>query len=135
MDKKKLGLWAPILVLAAALVMLAVSTGGVEAARGGKGGGKPSTSTATISVSPNPAPVGITHLTVSGGGFKSGEGLSVGLPGTIPSYSIVTDSSGSFSFTYTRYGSEPFSAGSYTFQAMRWKNGWMPGPTTILVVQ
>jgi hypothetical protein len=33
MEKKKLGFWAPIVVLAAALLMLAVSTGGVDAAK------------------------------------------------------------------------------------------------------
>lgn len=38
MGKNRVGLWAPILVIAAALLMLAVSTG-VDAAKGGNGGG------------------------------------------------------------------------------------------------
>lgn len=77
MIRKKLGLWAPILVLAAALVMFAVSTGEVDAARGGKpggGGGKPgggTTPTVTLTVSPDPVPA-YSYATVTGTGFTPG---------------------------------------------------------------
>ena len=124
----------------AALTVLALSSvtdNPAEAARAaGKGGGKPGGTSATMSVSPNPAPVGITAVTVSGTGFKAGEGLNVGLPGIVPSYSIVTDSNGAFSFVYTMAGSQPFTAGEYTFQALRWKNGWtILGATATLIVR
>ena len=72
---KKLGFWAPTLVLAAALVLLAVGTGSVDAARGGKGHGKPGSgttpTTVTMTVSPDPVPAG-TSATVTGTGFTPG---------------------------------------------------------------
>jgi hypothetical protein len=103
MDKKRLGLWAPILVLAAALAMLAVSTGEVDAAPGkGKGGGKPGGgSTATLTVTPNQVPLGATSINISGSGLGSNQGLQVGVQGGIPTYYVVTDGNGSFSLTYT----------------------------------
>lgn len=136
MEKKKLGLWAPVLVIAAALLMLAISADAVDAARpAGKGHGKPG-SAATLTVSPNPAPVGTTEVTVTGSGFKSGEGLLVGIPGVIPGYGVTTDSSGNFSFTYTKSGGEPFSAGSYPFEAWGWKgNSRILRASTTLIVQ
>jgi len=128
------------LVVAIGLMGSALAGGSALAAKGGDGaraGGKPGGgSTATLTVSPNPAPVGITAVIVSGTGFKPGEGLSVGLPGIVPSYSIVTDSNGNFSFVYTMAGNQPFTAGQYTFQALRWKNGWtILGATTTLTVR
>ena len=124
----------------AALTVLALSGATdtpAEAARGGgKGGGKPSTSSATMSVSPNPAPVGITAVTVSGAGFKAGEGLLVGIPGVFPGYGITADSSGNFTFTYSKSGDAPFSAGTYPFEAWGWKgSSRILRASTALVVQ
>jgi hypothetical protein len=98
MDKKRLGLWAPMFVLAAALVMLAVSTGEVEAGGRGKGGGKPgggTTSAATLTV---PATVvAYEYFTVSGAGFSPG--ATVGVTVTNDWLDVVTaDGSGAFSY-------------------------------------
>jgi hypothetical protein len=67
--------------------MLAVSTGTVDAARGGKGGGGGSNGgnttapTVTMSVSPNPVPAWGTVYTVSGTGFSPGSGVNFVLNG------------------------------------------------------
>jgi len=127
MDRKKLGLWAPIFVLAAALVMLAVSTGDVDAARGGKpggghGGGKPSggAPTATLTVAPNPVPVGSTSMVVTGSGFGANQELGTQVFGVCCFVSVWTDSTGAFSYTYQSsflFGSP----GSYRFDV--WSGG------------
>jgi len=128
-----------VVALAAVLISAVVAVD-AEAARGGSGGGgkggRGGGSTGTMTASPNPAPVGITAVTLSGSGFSPGEGLSVGLPGVIPSYSIVTDASGNFSFTYSKAGNAPFSAGQYPFEAHRWQSGgWVFATSVTLVVQ
>jgi len=126
MDKKRLGLWAPILVLAAALVMLAVSTGAVDAARGGKGGGKPGGSNGvTLTASPNPLPAG-TVVTFNGSGFRGGETLLVGVLGYVPWADVTTDGSGAFSHAFTRT-TDPtvFPPGTYYVQAKRSTNQGM----------
>jgi len=108
MDKKRLGLWAPMVVLAAALVMLAVSTGGVDAARGGTGGckGGPkrcgTTTTAVVSVSPNPVPLGSQSVDIHGAGFAANEYLVVTLPGVCCDKGVTTDASGAFVVTFYR---------------------------------
>lgn len=133
MDKKRLGLWAPILVVAAALVMLAVSTGTVDAARGGKGGGKPGggTTTATLTVSPNPAPAGTTAVTVTGSGFKPGEVVWTGVVGLIW-HTPTADSSGSISFVEN----QPFTAGTYRVEAYTQRNNgtWVATASTSFTV-
>ncbi len=96
MDRKKLGFWAPIAVVAAALLMLAVSTGSVDAAKGGnaaagKGGGKPSPApTVTMAVSPNP-PTGGQAFIVSGTGFTPGAAVNFSL-GSSATYAMADQS-------------------------------------------
>jgi hypothetical protein len=122
MDRKKLGLWAPIFVLAAALVMLAVSTGDVDAARGGKpggggGGGKPGGgSTATLTVTPNQVPLGAASVTISGSGFASNQGLVINTS-MFPQPWITTGESGSFSIVYSPSGTF-WAAGTAYVQAL-----------------
>ena len=104
MDKKKLGLWAPILVLAAALVMLAVSTDSVDAARG-KGGGKPSRDsvcTTCLTVNPNPVPVNTQSIVITGNGLAANQQLAVQLFSVCCFVPVNTDSTGHFSLTYNR---------------------------------
>lgn len=87
MERKKLGLCAPVLVIAAALLVLAVSADAVEAARGGKGGGKGGGSTdaptVAMSVSPNPVPAWGAVYTISGTGFSPGAGVNFVLDGVV----------------------------------------------------
>ena len=120
MDRKKLGLWAPIFVLAAALVMLAVSTGDVDAARGGKpggggGGGKPGGSTnAVLTVAPNPVPVGSMVIQISGTGFPANQQISVGVFGVCCNIPASVDSAGNFSVPFYRSFDWP---STYTVEA------------------
>jgi len=120
MDKKKLGLWAPILVLAAALVMLAVSSDAVDAARGGKpggghGGGKPGGSTnAALTVAPNPVPVGSQVIQISGTGFPANQQISVGVFGVCCNIPATVDSAGNFSVPFYRNFDWP---SAYTVEA------------------
>jgi hypothetical protein len=104
MDKKKLGLWAPVVVLAAALVMLALGTGEVEAGGRGKGGGKPpkGCTTCVLTVSPNPVPVGSTSIMIGGTGFPANQQVSVGVFGVCCNVPATTDASGTFSVTFVR---------------------------------
>ena len=87
MEKRRLHLWVPVLVIAAALLMLAVSTGTVDAAKGGKGGGgggsggSTTAPTVAMSVSPNPVPAWGTVYTISGTGFSPGAGVNFVLNG------------------------------------------------------
>jgi hypothetical protein len=106
MNRKTLGSWAPILVVAAALVMLAVGTDAADAARGGKGGGKPGggggTTTATCQVTPNPAGRW-SAVTISGAGFSANAGLGLTVrseSGNVAMTFATADSTGRFSTTY-----------------------------------
>jgi len=129
MDRKRLGFWAPIVVLAAALLMLAVSTDAVEAARGGgKGGGKPSRSSATLSVSPNPVPLLSTSVTISGSGFAANQPYSVQLVGICCFKGVITDANGAFSLVYDH---EFYYPGTYTAEA--WNSGGKVAATTFTV--
>lgn len=84
MEKKSLGLWIPLLVVVAAVLVLAASADAVQAARGGNGGGKgggkgggtTEAPTVTMSVSPNPVPAWGTVYTISGTGFSPGAGVN-----------------------------------------------------------
>lgn len=126
MEKKKLGLWVPVLVIAAALLMLAVSADAVDAARGGakggcKGGPKNcggETSNAVVMVTPNPVPLGSQSVIISGTGFRANEYLVVTVPGACCDVGATTDGSGAFSVTFYRnfdwpstYGVEVLRAG------------------------
>jgi hypothetical protein len=126
MDKKRLGLWAPILVLAAALVMLAVSTDAADAARGGNGG-----SSYTVSVSPNPAPYGTSAFVISGSGFKANSVVSVNVSGMLCCGMSYTDSSGSFSYTWNRM----LMPDTYSVFVARLRgNSWVPAAMTTFTV-
>jgi hypothetical protein len=120
-EKRSLGFWAPILVLAAALVMLAVSTDAVDAARGGKGGGKSGggSSAATLTVSPNPVPLG-TNITISGSGFKAYQDVLINTS-HLPSPQVTADGNGSFSFVYDyRYGPGNAGVQAYVMSRSSW---------------
>src|SRR5574341_2161029 len=115
MNSKRPGFFAPILVIAAALLMLAISTDAVEAARGGKGGGGGGSTTAptvTMSVSPNPVPAWGTVYTISGTGFTPGAGVNFVLNGVATF--TTADSSGYaksiwktwYTCTYTAYSKQ-----------------------------
>lgn len=128
MDKKKLGLWAPILVLAAALVMLAVSTDAVDAAKG-KGGGKPAPApTVTMTVSPTSPTAGQT-FTVSGTGFDPGAPVNFVL-GSMAVYTMANQSGYAASpWTIALPGSPTISAKQLT------SRGWVQvGSITFTVV-
>ena len=111
MEKKKLGIWVPVLVIAAALLMLAVSTGAVEAARGGNGGsgtckGGPkhcgTTSTATLSVSPNPVPLGSQSVDIHGTGFPPNQTFGVRVYAVCCAMFAYSDATGAFTVTFYR---------------------------------
>ena len=114
MNNKRPGFFVPILVIAAALLMLAISTDAVEAARGGKGGGGGSGSTTaptvTMSVSPNPVPAWGTVYTISGTGFSPGSGVNFVLNGVATF--TTADSSG-----YARSIWRSWYPGTYTAYA------------------
>jgi hypothetical protein len=107
MDKKKLGFWAPILVLAAALIMLAVGTDAVDAAKGGKGGGKPGgggtpPATGTCQVTPDPA-ARWSAVTISGAGFPAGAVLGLTIrseSGNVAMTFATADATGRLSTKY-----------------------------------
>ena len=99
METRRFGLWAPVLVLAAAIVLLALSAGSVDAARGGGKGGKPSGCTPTaavVVVSPNPVPLGSTSFEFSGTGFCANQYVLLDVPGKCCIQSTTTDGNGAF---------------------------------------
>ena len=109
MEKKRLGIWSPILVLAAALVMLAVGTGAVDAAPGGgkgggrHGGGGTPPATGTCAVTPNPA-ARWTAVTISGSGFPAGASLGLTIrseSGNVAMTFATADATGRFSTRYS----------------------------------
>ena len=116
MDKKRLGLWAPIVVLAAALLMLAVGTNAAEAVPpAGKGGGKPGGSTnAVLTVTPNPVPLGSTVIQISGTRFPANKQISVGVFGVCCNIPATTSSTGTFSVPFYRNFDWP---STYTVEA------------------
>ncbi len=116
MEKKSLSLWAPILVIAAALLMLAVGADTVDAARGGvkgpgngggvchgkkcDGGGE--TGTAVLTVTPNPVPLGSQSIDISGAGFAPNQEFGVFVFGVCCGMVATSDSNGNFTVTFYR---------------------------------
>ncbi len=125
MDRKKLGFWVPILVLAAALLMLAVSTGTVDAARGGvqgaggKGGGGGSTSGGQMTCFGTPNVDGTTLATAVGSGFSAGKTYLVGVVGYFSAQGMTADSGGSFTYNYSHF----MPPGTYKITAAAQKGG------------
>lgn len=96
---RSLGLLAAL--LAGTLLFTALAGTDVDAARGGKGGGrggKGSTTTAQLWVTPNPVPYG-TDITINGSGFKAGETVLLNTS-HLPTPQTTADASGNFSFVY-----------------------------------
>lgn len=111
MIRKKLGLWAPILVLASAITVFALTTGDVEAGGRGKGGGKPAPApTATLTVSPNPVPAWGTMYQVSGTGFTPNLAVNF-VRGGLVSWAVA-DASG-----YAVTSFQSWDPGTYTIEA------------------
>jgi len=106
-NTKRFGYWAPVLVLAAAVLLLAISAGSVDAARSGstgKGkGGKPTGCTPTaavVVVSPNPIPLGSTSFDFSGTGFCANQSVLLDVPGKCCIQATTTDGNGAFRFNF-----------------------------------
>ena len=119
-------------VVAVAVVLLgAVATGPALAARGGKGGGKPSTSAAALTVSPNPVASGAA-FTVSGSGFAPNTTVYVGPQGYFALNAVTVDGSGRFTVSYSGGFSVP---GTYTFVALVYsQRSWVIGASATLTV-
>ena len=123
MEKKRLGVWVPVLVIVAAVLMLAVSADAVDAARGGaKGGcrGGPKncggTSTAMLTVTPNPVPLGSQSVDISGTGFGANQYLVVTVPGACCDVGVTTDATGAFTVTFYRNFDWPSTYGVEVFR-------------------
>ena len=104
METKRLGRWAPMLVLAAALVMFVAGANVVDAAKGGSHGrgGTPPPATGTCSVTPNPA-ARWSAVTISGSAFSAyaSVGITVrSVSGNVAMMFASADSSGRFSAKY-----------------------------------
>lgn len=102
-DRKPLGTLA-VAALAAIMLSAVALAVDVDAARGGKGGGRPNGGSPTLTVTPNPVLVGSPSIVISGSGFSGGEDLEIGVMGMTPSVFLTTDGSGSFSTTYSPWG-------------------------------
>lgn len=105
METKRLGRWAPMLVLAATLVMFVAGANAVDAAKGGghgRGGTTPPPATGTCSVTPNPA-ARWSAVTISGSGFPAyaSVGITVrSVSGNVAMMFASADSTGRFSNRY-----------------------------------
>ena len=116
MEKKRLSIWAPVLVLATALLMLAVSAEAVDAARGGnasggsgqcrggpkKCGGGGDTGTAVLSVTPNPVPLGSQSVEIHGTGFAPNQTFGVRIYAVCCAMFAYSDATGAFTVTFYR---------------------------------
>ncbi len=148
MSKNKLSLWAPILVIVAALLMLAVSTNAVDAAKGGNGNGggghavTAGTGQPSLALGCDPTGCAIgSSLTVSGANFTPSSGgqqvfLWVGYPNDYCAPSLPgpchgfyanpwVNDDGTFSATFTdallASGAGQVTATQYNVQRDKWE--------------
>ena len=92
---------------------------------GGNGGNGGNGGTPTLAVSPSPVPAG-TAITISGSGLKANAAHLVGVLGYVPWDQVTTDSTGAFSFTFTRTADPTvFPPGTYYVQAKQSTNKGM----------
>jgi len=78
-----------------------------------------------VTVSPSPVPAG-TAITISGSGLKANAAHLVGVLGYVPWDQVTTDSTGAFSFTFTRTADPTvFPPGTYYVQAKQSTNKGM----------
>jgi len=120
--KSRGAMWG-LLALVVAIGLMGSALAAGPALAGGKGGG--GRTTAGVTVSPNPAPAG-TAITISGSGLKANAAHLVGVLGYVPWDQVTTDSTGAFSFTFTRTADPTvFPPGTYYVQAKRSTNKGM----------
>ena len=123
--KSRGAMWGLLaLVVAIGLLGSALAAGPALAGKGGPNattGGGP-----TITVSPSPVLVGASSITIAGSGFRAYQDIEVGVMGLTPSSFLTTDSTGAFSFTFTRTADPTvFPPGTYYVQAKQSTNKGM----------
>ena len=114
MEKKKMGFWAPIAVLAAALLMLAMSTDAADAARGGNGGGKPNESSASLWLEPalDSYPAYGFAVKAKGSGFNPDSVVQISQAPNGAISNLLADSNGNIELSWSTGA-----PGTYTFSA------------------